>query len=331
MKAAALSFLVCPDCRDKLELRKRAQHGAEILEGTLSCRRCKAEYPVSRGVPRFVQAGIYASSFGKQWNWFREVQIDSRNGTRESEQALYAATGWTPEDYRGRLVLDAGAGAGRFAEVAAKHGGTVVCVDLTSAIDAAYANIGERENVHLVQADIFKLPFRDGTFDLGYSIGVLHHTSDPRAAFRRVAAAVRKGGGFATYLYHGYGPAHRMSDLIRTVTTRLPLRVMFVLSALAVALYYVHRVPVLGKVSRMLLPISMHPDWRWRWLDTFDWYTPRYQWKFLYPEIFRWFRESGFVDIEIFDDPIRMRGVKTETKRPRALQNAYGELQGSNT
>jgi len=310
MKAAALAFLVCPDCKEELDLRKRAERGAEIVEGTLSCRRCRAEYPVSRGVPRFVQAGLYASSFGRQWNWFREVQIDSRNGTHESEQALYAATGWTAEDYRGRLVLDAGAGAGRFAEVAAKHGGTVVGVDLTSAIDAAYANIGERDNVHLVQADIFRLPFRDGTFDLAYSIGVLHHTPDPRAAFARVAAAVRKGGGFATYLYHRYGPVRRVTDLIRTVTTRLPLKVMFVLSAAAVPLYYVHRVPVVGKVLQVLLPISMHPDWRWRWLDTFDWYTPRYQWKYLYPEIFRWFRESGFGDIEVFDEPIRMRGTK---------------------
>jgi hypothetical protein len=54
----------------------------------------------------------------------------------------------------------------------------------------------------------------------------------------------------------------------------------------------------------------LHPDWRWRWLDTFDWYTPRYQWKLLYPEVFRWFRESGFQEIEIFDGPIRMRGRK---------------------
>jgi SAM-dependent methyltransferase len=310
VKPSALNLLVCPDCKEQLELRVLQDDGAEIVEGTLSCLRCGARYPVSRGVPRFVQAGLYASSFGKQWNWFRKVQIDSRNGTQDSERALCAATGWTPGDYRGRLVLDAGAGAGRFAEVVAKQGGEVVGVDLTNAVDAAYANIGRREKVHLVQADIFRLPFLDGTFDLAYSIGVLHHTPDPRAAFERVAATIKKGGGFATYLYHGYGPARRVSDLIRRATTRVPLQAMFVISAIAIPLYYLHRIPVLGKASRVLLPISMHPDWRWRWLDTFDWYTPKYQWKFLYPEIFRWFRASGFSDIEIFDEPIRMRGIK---------------------
>jgi len=226
---------------------------------------------------------------------------------------LYATTGWTHEDWRDRLVLDAGVGAGRFAEIVVKHGGEVVGIDLTSAVDAAYENIGHHEKVHLIQADIFAMPFRDGTFDLAYSIWVLHHTPDPRAAFGRVAATVKKGGGFAVYMYHGYGPGHRCPDLIRKLTTRLPLKAMFAISAVAIPLYYPYRIPVLGKILQLLCPISSHPDWHWRWLDTFDWYTPKYQWKFYYPEIFRWFRANGFLDIEVFDDPIRMRGIKTET------------------
>jgi hypothetical protein len=85
---------------------------------------------------------------------------------------------------------------------------------------------------------------------------------------------------------------------------------MLALSAAAVPLYYPYRVPGVGKLLSIACPISLHPDWRWRWLDTFDWYTPEYQWKFLYPEVFRWFRDTGFRDVEIFDGPIRMRGVK---------------------
>jgi hypothetical protein len=59
----------------------------------------------------------------------------------------------------------------------------------------------------------------------------------------------------------------------------------------------------------------MEPDWRWRWLDTFDWYTPKYQWKFLYPEVFRWFRDNGFEDVALFDGPIRMCGQKRAVAR----------------
>jgi SAM-dependent methyltransferase len=263
-----------------------------------------------------VPQGAYAESFGSQWNWFRTVQIDSQNASAASDDALRATTGWGDAEYRGRLLLDAGVGAGRFAERAADTGAHVFGVDLTNAIDAAFANIGERENVHLIQADIFALPFRPGTFDLAYSIGVLHHTPDPEAAFRKVAGTVKPGGKLAVYMYSRYGSAHRASDALRTVTTKLPLRVMWALSTIAIPLYYLYRLPAIGNALRLALPISMEADWRWRWLDTFDWYTPKYQWKYLYPEIYRWFRDNGFDGVEIFDGPIRMSARKTLSVEP---------------
>jgi SAM-dependent methyltransferase len=308
MKTSALRFLVCPACRGELGLKAGSVDGSEVMAGSLVSLGCGREYPIVRGVPRFVESGSYAASFGYEWNRFGRVQLDSVNGSRRSREALEGTTGWREDDYRGRLVLDAGVGSGRFAEVAATQGAEVVGIDLTTAIDAAWGNVGRRERVHLVQADIFAMPFRDGTFDLAYSVGVLHHTPDTRAAFERVAAAVKPGGSLAVYLYARYGP--RFSDAIRKVTTHLPAPLMLGLSALAVPLYYPYRLPGLGKVLNTVCPISMDADWRWRWLDTFDWYTPRYQWKLLYPEVFRWFRDSGFRDVEIFDGPIRMRGLK---------------------
>jgi hypothetical protein len=123
---------------------------------------------------------------------------------------------------------------------------------------------------------------------------VLHHTPDPERAFARVAAVVRTGGAFAVYVYARYGPSHRFSDAIRRLTTRLPLPVLRAVSALAVPAYYLYRVPVVSGPLGMICPISQHPDWRWRWLDTFDWYSPKYQWKVLYPEVFRWFQSNRF-------------------------------------
>ena len=116
MRPTALEFLVCPACKSELALHARLQEGPNIVEGTLECRQCVVEYPILRGIPRFVRETSYASSFGYQWRWFRTVQLDSFNGTNESERTLAATTGWTDEDYVGSLVLDVGVGAGRFAE-----------------------------------------------------------------------------------------------------------------------------------------------------------------------------------------------------------------------
>jgi SAM-dependent methyltransferase len=275
MKASALRFLACPRCTRDLTLTVLCADGPEIMEGGLSCAVCGASYPIVSGVARLVASGSYASSFDRQWNWFRTVHMDYLSGTNESERMLGATTGWGPERYKGRLILDVGVGAGRFAEIAARFGGEVVGVDLTTAVDAAYANIGRLPNVHLFQADIFAMPFRPHTFDAAYSIDALQHTCDREAACTRVASVVKQGGELAVYLRYGIG--HRASNLMRMVTSRLP--------------------------------ISLHRHWRW--LDTCDWDAPKYQWKFVYPDVFRSFQASGFADLEIFDEPMRMRGTKT--------------------
>src|SRR5713226_6600319 len=123
MKLRALDFLVCPACTSDLNLAADSWEGSEVLEGRLSCRQCEFRYPIRAGVPRFVPDGAYASRFVYQRKAFREVQLDSRNGTAQSADRLDGVVGWAQEKYRGRLVLDAGVGAGRFAEVVAARGG----------------------------------------------------------------------------------------------------------------------------------------------------------------------------------------------------------------
>lgn len=310
MKPSLLQWLVCPTCHAELDLRDPREDQGEIQEGRLVCASCAKEYRIVRGVPRFVDPHSYADSFGFQWNKFRTVQIDSLNGTRQSEQTLEATTGWRPADYAQKLVLDAGVGAGRFAEVAARHGAEVIGFDLSAAVDAAQLNVGRQPRVHIVQADLFSMPFRPASFDMAYSIGVLQFTPDVRQAFASVSSRVKPRGDLAVYLYGDYMPGRRMSDLLRRLTTRLPRRWMFGLTAGCVPLYYLYRLPTLRKILPLLLPISLHPVARWRWLDTFDWYTPKYQWKLSYPEVFRLFRDHGYVDLQVFDEPIRIRGTK---------------------
>ena len=301
MKEKLLGLLVCPKCQGSLILEDIKKENEEIREGTLSCSGCRDFYPINNFIPRFVNTDKYVDTFSFEWNKFYDVQIDILNNTDESEKTFLWKTGWKPEDIKGKLILDVGIGAGRFADIATQWGGEVIGIDLSFAVDAAYKNIGNRKNVHIIQADIFNLPFKSGTFDRMYSIGVLHHTPDTKKAFQSVVPFLKKGGEFAVFIY-GYGHYHYFSDFWRKVTTRLPIKALYYLSSIAVPLYYVHKIPFFGKAAQFLLPTANWPDRRWRWLDTFDWYSPAYQWKHTWPEVFKWYKEGGFTDIELYDE-----------------------------
>lgn len=290
--------------------------GDRILEGTLVCTSCLAPYPIRNGIPRFVRSDAYVDTFSFEWNKFHDVQIDILNATGESEEAFQGRTGWRPDDLNGKLVLDIGVGAGRFSEVASRWGSEIVGVDLSFAVDVAHRNIGGRENVHIVQADLFCLPFRENAFDAMYSMGVLHHTPDTKRAFDAVVPFLKRNGEFAVFLY-AYGHYHFFSDLWRKITTRVPHRIIYYISSLSIPLYVLYKVPGLGLGFRLVFPMSQHPSPRWRWLDTFDWYTPTYQHKHTWPEVYRWFEEKGFGNIRLMQESrefallhINMRGRK---------------------
>jgi SAM-dependent methyltransferase len=281
------------------------------------CAGCGTEVPVIRGIPRFVASDAYTSSFSFEWNRHRRTQLDDAT-SRESEDTFRAKTGLSPEEVSGRLVLDVGCGMGRFADVVSRWGGKVIGIDLSLAVEAAHANLGSRENVRILQADLFRLPFRPETFDLVYSLGVLHHTPDCQKAFRQLVPLVRPGGRLCVWVYAKVGPWQEVAGLYRRVTVRMPPRLLHALCHLAVPWYHMCRLPLIGRPLGLLLPISRHPNPDWRVLDTFDWYSPQYQSLHTFPEVYRWFRSEGLTDIALLDVPVALAGTRPGSgSRPR--------------
>ena len=301
-----LAIVCCLTCQNTL------RHVGEELV----CSACGRKYPIVRGVPRFVEAEQYAGSFGFQWQTFDRTQLDREAGSR-SESDFRQRTGFRPEDLKGKLVLDVGCGMGRFAEVATRWGARVVGIDLSLATEVAARNLAGRDAT-IFQADVFHLPFAPESFDYIYSIGVLHHTPDCEKAFRSLPSLLKPGGRIAVWLYSSYNPWYKFSDLYRHVTRRMPPQLLHKLCYGVVPLYGLHqvlrRIPLAGRPASSLLahliPMSFNKDREWRILDTFDWYSPRYQSKHTYEEVFRWFESCGLEDLRVIEQPISVQGRK---------------------
>jgi len=349
MKARLANLLVCPNCRQGLSLEISNQQGETIDAGIFRCARCVTQFPIRHGIPRFVSSEAYSSSFGFEWKRWRRTQFDtgSRNS---SENAFRASTGVAPETLAGKLVLDAGCGSGRYMDVVARSGAEVVGVDLSLAVDIAQENLGSLPNCHFVQADLFHLPFPAETFDVFYSIGVLDFTPNTKQAFMQLVRELKPSGVAAIWVYprqrltetFRYFPGRvnevlaldvnfrippRWAGLVRSMatpldwimetssrierafTTRLPTRWLYWFCHAAIPLYYLYRIPIFFPL-RLVTKIAMDPDPEWRVLDTFDWYSPRYQWKHTYPEVRSWFQEAGLEEVTILPRPVAIRGRK---------------------
>lgn len=308
VSADLVALLCCPVCRGSLVKQ----------ESGFSCPSCGRRFPEVRGVIRFVDEGNYADSFGYQWQRFQRTQLDHAQRNL-SELDFARKTGLKSEDLKGKLVLDVGCGMGRFAEVVTRWGARVVGIDLSAAAEVAAKNLFDREFVAF-QADVFSLPFAPETFDCIYSMGVLHHTPDCEKAVKALPQYLKPGGTLAVWLYSGYNKWYRFSDQYRKVTHRISPGVLHGFFRVAVPLLYwldrgLRMVPIVGKpvagVIHHIFPVNRHPDPEVRVLDTLDWYSPKYQSKHTYEQVFRWFESCGLEGLSVGDIAVGVRGRKS--------------------
>jgi SAM-dependent methyltransferase len=241
MKEKLLDLLACPTCGGDILLAvATAYEGKEIIDGVLSCKKCTREYKIVRGVPRFADLGkieedkaATAENFG--WQWTNFTQEDPKY----NEQFL----GWLqpvkPDFFNDKIVLEGGCGKGRHTKLAAEWGAKdVVGIDLGDGVESAFALTRNLPNAHIIHCDIFKLPLKKA-FDYAFSVGVLHHTPDPKGAFVSLAGKVKSGGHISAWVYG----AENNEWITKYVN---PLREGFTSKISQPVLYHLSKLPTLS-------------------------------------------------------------------------------------
>jgi SAM-dependent methyltransferase len=209
--------------------------------------------------------------------------------------------------YRGKRVLDAGCGHGRYLAAFAGMGAEVVGLDAGRGPELAGVPQGD-PRISVVQGSVLRLPFRDASFDLVFSDGVIHHTPDPRAAFLELARVVKPGGALYVWVY----PRERalretVSGALRAVTTRLPGPAMRTLSfALAPLTLGVRSYSgtTLGRATWNECAQVVH-----------DWLAPPLQSHHDWDEVAGWACAAGLTDLERLPIPVGITAW-----RPREAQ-----------
>jgi len=153
------------------------------------------QFLLREGILRFVDGNAYVDAFGVQWKRYRLTQLDSYSGVPITAERTHRCLGeelW--EDLAGKHVLECGCGAGRFTEILLERGALVTSVDLSEAVEADQQNFPQSSTHRIAQADILRLPFQPGQFDVVFCLGVIQHTSQPEKTIAALAEQLKPGG-----------------------------------------------------------------------------------------------------------------------------------------
>ena len=253
MKEKLLEYLSCPTCSQAFKLQNVTEtQDSEIVTGELVCQ-CENRIRIVRGVPRFASLDAVttdkaatAENFGWQWQHF--TQADDFY----DEQFLGWIAPVTPKFFGGKVVLEGGCGKGRHTRLAARWGAKeVVGVDLSDAVETAFAATRGLNNVHIIQADIYKLPLKR-VFDYAFSVGVLHHLPEPFGGFRSLARKVKEGGHLSSWVYgaeHNAWITNWVNPLRERFTSRMSKPLLLQLSKLPTAFLFLATKLIYGPLN----------------------------------------------------------------------------------
>jgi uncharacterized protein YbaR (Trm112 family) len=333
MKREFLDLLACPACRgERLTLTERRADGPEVDDGAITCDGCRATYPVVRGIPRMLTGadrGVGHQS--RVYSYYHSLHSKEGTFLPEAHQEIMINTlRLTAPELRGKTVLDAGCGIGRYTSALSSLAadGLVVAMDLSQGVEQARQNLIDHRNCFFIQGDVTQPPFRSGCFDAVVSWGVIHHTPCVRRAFARLSELVKEDGrlGIFVYEFHPIFTSQNWPLLLaallrqylaikplRFICTRLPLGAVEAVSTLARLSARTVRFDPLGVASGPPGDRFNAATWRRVFIDRFH---TRFASEHSCQEVLSWFYEEGFDDLEV---PAGCPPVTVSGRKARSL------------
>lgn len=117
---------------------------------------------------------------------------DRRYSSGLNELTTLVERRWIETHLTGGLILDAGAGTGRFAAALGDAGRRMVAVDSSAPMLACLRE--KTPGLPLIRSDIYSIPVADNTFDAAICMHVLFHLPDWPEVLKELARVVRPGG-----------------------------------------------------------------------------------------------------------------------------------------
>lgn len=140
------------------------------------------------------------------------------------------------EDFKNKDVLDAGCGMGRNSYWPLKTGAkSLIAFDYDKrSVEAAKKNLKDFNNAQVIFKSIYEIDWSE-QFDIGFSIGVIHHLEDPELALKNIVKSLRPGGTLIVWVYSYEGNewiVKLINPIRKAFTSKLPIGLVHLVSYL---------------------------------------------------------------------------------------------------
>ena len=255
-------------------------------------------------------------AFGVEWSRFDQSLLSDEERQEIFDQyfSLFPWRRVGPD----AVGFDLGCGSGRWARLAAPRVRRLHCVDASpAALDVARRHLRDVPNCEFHLAQVDRMPFPDNSMDFGYSLGVLHHVPDTRAAIASSVRKLKPGAPFLAYLYYAFDNRPpwfrflwRASDTVRRVVARLPAKVRIcVADVIALSVYWpcARMALVLERLGLRahLWPLSAYRRRSFYLMrtDALDRFGTRLEQRFTRTEIKEMLEAAGLTDVAFRESP----------------------------
>jgi SAM-dependent methyltransferase len=310
-----IKYLRCPKTYRILELQSDHIENGRVKQGMLIEPITGNKYPILNFIPRFVDPVNYANSFGLEWSRHSRTQYDEASGFDISGDRFLNETKWE-KDLSNELILEVGSGSGRFTKHAVETGAMIISFDYSVAVEANYESNGQNENLLIVQASIYEMPFEKDFFNRVFCFGVIQHTPDPRNAFHCLVNVLKGDGYLCTDIYlKSIGKIFLTPKyLLRKITKQMAPDKLYESVKSYINFVWplasiIRKIPKLGKKINWRLMVADYSELLpnadekilkdWAVLDSYDMLSPVYDFPQTLKTFKKWHIEENLVNIDV--------------------------------